>query len=612
MNPTAKRLRIGALIAATALFTALAGSLCAKTANAKLIPVKTAYVFAVPDMPAFWTAWKANAVYATYQKAVASPELKPKMEGFEKQVKTIEAALGFQLDGDTLSQVIKAVDIYAAPGENAGDVTVALLFSVSDKEKLAKLMDLAEKAAIKAAQDASGEPTTATKSADKEKAPAKEGEAKPDSMGGGAETTSTAAKVESEEYKGVTVKKVPGDYEDQTYYAMVGDLLVVTNDRAEMKALIDRSKSDAAGETLAASKDFERIIEGLKDKPGEFYYFANPQYAYDMQAGGAADMVRNILKQLSPDAMGGASVKINPKDLYIYSCQPLGADSTSPWKKLLAKYPAAKDLAVLGYAPADGLVAAGGNLFDSDMLYDGMKKLVAALGQGQQMSLDDQLKQLEEPLGFSIKNDLLAALGNEIGVFVNSVSIQKQGMPEVDAAVVIKVRDKAKMEKVLAGIEKLVDQQLGSMAAAMNPDADKKAPASQFKTETVGSDTVKYIQAMPGIAPGFVISGDYVVIGTNKDGIRKMLELKAGKGEGLLQSKDYKDVASRMAETTNMVQFANIGAIIDVAAKAVASSGDGDSAKPVLDAIRVLKCGGSTTYAAKDGSVVAESVLLLN
>ena len=612
MNPTAKRLRIGALIAATALFTALAGSLCASTANTKLIPIKTAYVFTVPNVPAFWTAWKANAIYATYQKAVASPELRPKMEGFEKQVKTIEAALGFQLDGNTLSQVIKSVDIYAAPGETAGDVTVALIFSVSDKEKLAKLMDLAEKAAVKAAQDSSGEQTSATKSGDTQKAPAKEGETKPDSMGG-AETSSTAAKVETEEYKGVTVKKVPGEYEDQTYYAMVGDLLVVTNDRAEMKALIDRSKSTTADGTLAASKDYERIVEGLKDKPGELYYFANPQYAYDMQAGGTADMIRNILKQLSPDAMGGASVKVNPKDFYIYSCQPLGEDSTSPWKKLLTKYPAAKDIPVMGFAPADGLLAIGGNLFDSDMLYDGMKKLVAALGQGQQMSLDDQLKQLEEPLGFSIKNDLLAALGNEVGVFVNSVSIQRQGMPEVDAAVVLKVRDKAKMEKVLAGIEKLVDQQLGSMAAAMNPDAnDKKAPASQFKTETVGSDTVKYIQAMPGIAPGFVISGDYVVIGTNKDGIKKMLELKGGKGEGLLQAQNYKDVTSRMAGTTNMFQFANIGAIIDVAAKAVASSGDADSAKPVLDALHVLKCGGSSTYAGKDGSVVAESVLLLN
>ena len=94
----------------------------AKSANPNLVPGNTAYVLSIPDVPAFWSAWKANSIYTTFKKVMASPEMAPTMEGFSQQLKTIESALGFPLNGESMSQIFQSLDLYARPGDTAGSV----------------------------------------------------------------------------------------------------------------------------------------------------------------------------------------------------------------------------------------------------------------------------------------------------------------------------------------------------------------------------------------------------------------------------------------------------------------------------------------------------------
>lgn len=586
IQTTARWLRGTVVALAVATLAIAAAPVSAKSANPKLVPADAAYVFSVPDVPAFWTAWKANSIYTTYKKVVANPEVATQMESFEKQLKTIETALGFPLDGNTLSQVLKSADVFVRAGESEDEVVVAFAFGVSDKEKLQKLLDLAEKAAIKAA--AGDDESTATADA-------------------------PAAKAVVEKHKDVEFRKVPGAYETP-FYAQTGDLLLVTNNGAEMRALIDRVKGDGGGQVLAGNAEYERVEKALAAHPGEFYYVANPKAAYEMQGEipGPMQGLQELVLKLQPDSIGGASIKINATDIEAFSYMPFKPGSTSPLQELFKKHPSSKSIGVMDFAPAKALVAMGTNLIDLPMFYEGLKTGLKESGLAGDANLDDQLKQMEEPLGFSVKNDLLPAFGDEMGLFLNSLKMPAGGaeMPEIDAAIIFSVKDKAKMAKVLSGLEKMLNAQLGALTAAMNdPSAGGQANAEAFKSEKAGNDTIKYVPLpmAPGLAPGFVLTDSHLLIGTSKDGLKKMLQAKAGEAS-LTASAEYKALLERVGAEAGVVQFANLSGIWDI----LLSVPDLESARPVIEALKVMKTAVSVQRSETDGAWAGKSVLVLN
>lgn len=587
MIQTTARWFRGCMVALTVASLAIAAApVAAKSANPKLVPANSAYVFSIPDVPTFWTAWKANSIYTTYKKVVANPEVAAQMESFEKQLKTIETALGFPLDGNTLSQVLKSADAFVRAGESEDEIVVAFVFGVSDKEKLQKLLDLAEKAAIKAAE-------------------------------GDDETTASAdaapVKAVVEKHKDIEYRKVPGAYETP-FYAQTGDLLLVTNNGSEMRALIDRVKGDGGGPVMAGNAEYERVEKALAEHPGEFYYVANPKAGYAMQGEipGPMKGLQDLILKIQPDSIVGASIKINPADIEAYSYMPFKPDSSSPLQALLKKYPSVKSIDAMGFAPAKTLVAMGTNLIDLPLFYDGLKTGLKEAGLAGDADLDAQLAQMEEPLGFSVKKDLLPAFGNEMGLFVNSFKMPAGGaqMPEVDAAIAFSVKDKAKMAKVLAGLEKMLNAQLGALTAAMeDPSAADKASAEAFKSEKVGADTIKYVPLpmAPGLAPGFVLTDSHLLIGTSKDGLMKMLQAKAGEG-ALTASPEYKSLLERVGADAGVVQYANFTGVWDI----LLSIPDLESARPVIEALRVMKTAVSVQRTEADGAWAGKSVLLLN
>jgi hypothetical protein len=539
----------------------------------------------MPDVPAFWTAWKANSIYSTYNKVIANPDVKAKIEDFEKQLKTIETALGFPLDGDTLSQVIKSADIYVRVGESVDDGVMAFVLTVSDKDKLQKLLDLAEKAAIKASSETD------------------------DATSG---TTPAEVKAAVEEYKGVSYRKIPGKYETP-YYVQTGDLLFVTNSRDEIRALIDRSKVESKEELLVGNAQYERIAKALEAHPGEVYYLVNPKAAYKLQGDVPPPMkaFQDMVMSLSPDTMGGASMKINPKDIEGYSYQPFSTDSKSPWLALTKTYPAVKQMEVMGFAPAKAMIAMGVNLIDMPMFYSGAKEVSKAIsGDNPQADLDKQLESAEPLLGFSITKDLLPAFGNEMAVLINNVRMSAGSeIPDVDAAFVFSVKDKAKMQKVLDGLEKMVNAQLGALMGAAGNDPSNSAPAG-FKSEKVGNDTIKYfpVPVSPSLAPGFVLTGNHLLIGTSMESMKKMIALKAQPETGLGATAEYKALSARVGMDSNVVQYANLTAVWE----AILSLPNLGDTKPFIEALRVFKTVYSVQSSDAEGAWVGKGVLLLN
>lgn len=646
MSIRQKRTRQMVIVTAALILLAWAQCLCAKVANPNLVPQNTACVVSVPDMPAFWNAWKANAIYQTFLKTLDSPDIGADTEVFNRQLKMIEATLGFPLNGESVSQIIQSVDAYVLPGENAGQAVEGFIFRVKDKPKLEKLIDLVEKAAVTAAAKYEQEPASEKKK-ETEPEKGKENQGGADSTdapktGAKKATEAPAAKesapaeqpspdnsanvqpITREVYNGVTVKTFKGSEESpETYYAMSGDFLFASNSMTEIKQLIDRAagKQPSAGKQATAGKqsgagekekraqviadfpDYRAIERGLEGKAGELFIMANMKQVMEFaRAQPQFEMMQGMLQSELHEGSQGWNVEFKPKNVAVHG-YALGVKIEN------AEVPS-KPLPPLSFAPATSLLVHATDLARPQRIYDLANKLssVGMPGGNAGGSMEERLKAFETHLGFTIKDDLVPALGNQLGLFLNAVKMD--GMPVVDAALVVQIADKAKMDKVLAGTEKFVNT-VWKARTTQGKNADEQ-DSGEMKTERYNETKIKYVEVpgQPGYSPGFAIVGDYVILATTRESIRSMLDIKAGKAASLLSSDSFKSLGSQISGAANSLVFLNFGEIWQTTSLLLSSIPGGQSAGKIIDSLKVFKVLGASTV-IKDNAAVSETVMVL-
>jgi hypothetical protein len=320
---------------------------------------------------------------------------------------------------------------------------------------------------------------------------------------------------------------------------------------------------------------------------------------------------QEFIKNLSPWSLSGVSAKINAANIGMYSYAPFSPGSEgSMMRQLLEKNPGNAPLEIVEFAPAECLVVYGTSLLDSFMLYDVAKDLLGAMGGMSGNQLDEQLKQLEPMLGFSIKGDLLPALGNEVGFFLNNV---KTGgiLPSVDAGLILRIRDKDKMNKVLAGIEKGVNDRMKAMAAVPGPDEKAAPPSPGFKSATEDGLSIKYIEIpnVPTFTPGFAVDGNYLIIGTTKSVISGFSKVKAGKDKGLTSSDLYKSLGPGVSTRGNGFVMLNFEGVWKTVTEVAGALPNAEGVQKVVEALKVLKVVGGNSM-VKDQAVSSESVVV--
>lgn len=605
------------------------GRAAARVGNPNAVPASSAYVISVPDVPVLWTAWKANAIYEAFKKTMASPEMAPKMQAFNEQLKTIESALGFPLNGESLSKIFKSFDAYMTAGENAGQVTYGFVSEVTDRAKLEKLIGLAEKAAISAAAQAADESSTGTDSgieiedSDK-KSPTKRKSTTStddDNAAGGADGTEklvrvgpdtattksadAAGPVSSETYKGVAIKRFSGGDDSELFYAIVDTRFVASNSRAELNALIDRLKGGNTAETFAASEQYKAIEAGLAARAGEAFIFSNMKQA--MEVGGEAKLqfLENFMKRLAPVDFTGTSVKIDPKKVTAYGFAPLStAEEAQAGRDWVRKNPGDKPMEIVNYTPAETLFVGATSLLDAKSVSDLFSGLMALSGGGS--DIEKQLSQAEGTLGFSLKDDLVPAMGNELAFLLNSVKFGGGPLPSVDAAIIFRIQDKDRLNKVLAGIEKLV----GAMGAQAGGGA---AANNALKTDKAGTATIKYMEVAmaPGYSPGYAIDGEYLIIATSKESIKGMVDAKGGKANGFTKSELYTRLQPNVSSTANGFSLVNFKGIWSTLKLVIQAFPMAQGISPFIEAASVLNVYGTSTT-LKENAVITEAVLLLD
>ncbi len=573
--------RTSATCAAVAAF-ALLGTYqaSAEVANPNLVPTDSAYIVSVPDAPAFWAAWESNGLYGAYKNIMALPDVESKVANFRKELSIVETSLGFKLDGPTLSKIFSTVNVYMKPAKDGAESNVVGVLKVADQDKLNKLLDLGEKAAAQSA--ASDDDTTGTT---------------------GADDADTSPVVEAD-YQGVKIKSFKmGDDGANLVYANAGEFFVVGNEDAGIRQAIDRIKatSPAAG-TVAQSEEYKKIDAALASEKGELYLYGNQALASSMQGtdslpASLTGPIKAMMDDIAPLTYYGASVRFAPKEVSSYSYGILKEGSS---ETLLLKNPGDKPLGVLNYVPENTMLAMGTSLFDAPSIF----KLATGAAKQAGSDMDEKLKGAELGMGFSVKNDLVPALGNEVGFALNDVKFETL-IPNVDATIILGVKDKAKMQKVVGGVERLATNAI----AAKSDDSDTSATG--FSEEKVDGHTIKFMEmpSMAGLTPAFVLTDEYFIIGSSKDSIKNALQSKSS-NKNLATSAVLKGLGHDVSANANVVQFANMSRIWDVAKQVTAAIPVAQSLSKYIKELEVIEAGGSISR-VENGAAVGRGVLKL-
>src|SRR5205823_6514600 len=140
---------------------------------------------------------------------------------------------------------------------------------------------------------------------------------------------------------------------------------------------------------------------------GEVYVYTNSKQAMEMQKSQPGmEQLQALIRKLAPVDYSGVSVKINAKDIGLYSFSPLstGAD-TEGVRNLITKSSSSKAIEVVNFAPAETLLVMATSVVDAKIYYEFFEELMGMVGgaAGKKSQVEDSMKMFEMQLGFSIK-----------------------------------------------------------------------------------------------------------------------------------------------------------------------------------------------------------------
>lgn len=571
----------GALLAAS--FSAQA-----KVTAPNVVPAKAANIVSVPDLAALQKAWQGSSLRSVAEQIMQVGGAHEALNVVQSFLPQIEKELGFTLDGATVASMIEGMDLFMNAPSGEGAPVVGGVLKIGDKDKFERFLTYWERAAIKAAQEAASDEATSD--------------------------TQQRDFITSEVIQGVTAKHFVTAKGVDVYYAQVAQLFLIASQKETLAGMISRAagKDDKGGLDKAA--DFDKVEKALAAQPGVVYFYQNSEAALAaVQPNEQLRKLSKLMRELTPFSMSGSSLQIEAKKLRTYKYAPFAAGTENLLlRKLVERSASTGKLDVLEFAPQQTMLTGVTNAFDAFFLYDILRELTESLSGGaKEVDLDKQLKEAEPLLGFSVKDDLLPAMGKQMGLFVNTVDFST-GMVSVDAALACEVRDKDKMQKVLTAVERMITDKAKQMTSPLSGQQGQ-APSVQisFKTAKEGDNTIRYLEIppLPTITPGYAFVGEYLIIGASKESIQKLIAVKTGKEKGLVGSAALDQLGDVKPKGLSFV-YLNFAAICDTVEAALAKGAPNEDMKKVMDALRTIKAAGGYGT-VENGALVGEGVLVL-
>lgn len=198
------------------------------------------------------------------------------------------------------------------------------------------------------------------------------------------------------------------------------------------------------------------------------------------------------------------------------------------------------------FVPKEALLYYWSNCFNAKQSWDSFLK---GLDKDEKKNPDglsarDRLNDTEKKLGVNIENDVVPLLDNEIGGFLYDVDTGLL-FPVPKFVFFVKIKNRAAAEKAMD---------------TLTADAAALAQTEEYK-----SIRIKYMSLPLGavLQPGFCFLGDYLLISSSREVLKKSIDAQNDKSLSLTENQDLKTIDPAFTDKGNSVFFAQTDKFLD-------------------------------------------------
>ena len=339
-------------------------------------------------------------------------------------------------------------------------------------------------------------------------------------------------------------------------YGFEGNYLIIASGKqvARVPEIIKNGKGNGPKWLAQINKDLaiKRQSSVSYINAGELLKRFGPMLSQEMGGQDGGQMFNTVVKALGGDKLTHiASVTgFDNKGFVTKSKVAVPKDASGLFKLISDKPLAAADLSDI---PADADLAMALRL-DSGAIFDELRKVIGAIDTDALEEFDEELADTEEEIGFSVRKDLLASLGDVVSIY-NSPG--QGGLIITGLTGVVRVKDHAKAKDVLAKIVKLTDEEFNGHLRNNNNNRRWGRREYQFKSIDFQGEKITYINPIGDdwvVAPAWCLTKDRFIIAPYPQMVKAYLMHQKKAGPTLATVKEIKSQLDT-SDGVSMISF---------------------------------------------------------
>jgi hypothetical protein len=475
-------------IAALALWLLAAAASAQTGGDRDPFPADTAVLLSIPNLQA---AWKALSDTPLYKEAAAFAE-SPAITGlqgyreFMTEKRLLETEAGFALNAANLTQILEGFDLVSLASEGDQPL-VAFIFRVREADRFRRLYQAFGR-----------------------------------HMGEGVGPNRRPTTIQREKYRDIEIIASQAGL-GTAIAELAPDRFVMGNCAMVVRRIVDQSRRR---EGLGAVPAFRAAIGGLgQESPHAFLYVGGRPGAPSPFPRNPLPPIPGLVHTGREDFALAAYFRIEPDAIRMEAFTPFIRPDRDPLAVLYREQPPGK-LRCLDFVSSAPLLFTARNTFDGLAFYRTVRGFI--FGSMLQTSFSERESEesiraseadFRRSLGFDLREDLAPAIGPEAFLDIESVTFDPLApLPVFELIAGVQVRDAARLERVLAGLEQFLARQ---------PSADKERertramPREEYRGKTI---TWYTFPRAPMYTFAYARVDDFFLVGLGRESVRRAID----------------------------------------------------------------------------------------
>ncbi|MGH7565324.1 MAG: DUF3352 domain-containing protein [Gemmatimonadota bacterium] len=374
---------------------------------------------------------------------------------------------------------------------------------------------------------------------------------------------------------GTQVRVATREGDEVLLYSVANERLVMATTRARMQGTLTLDGDDA--QTMVSTGDYEAVIQKLPEAAITVYVDQRALREAAERAA-AADSAAGTPETLQEERFRAATSAL--EDYKLASAVGVGVYWTEAGIRTDAytKFPEGERSALatmmtsspspirtLAFQPLNTLLYGAVNSLDAKVVYDELRRYAIDAtriqmdlqGTADSLQADSlvarQLAAFQSETGIDIESDIVPWVGQEVSIAIAGVD-QSGFFPVPEVALTIATKDPQRSRDFLARVEGLVSQQAAARASI----------PLQWQAEEHQGQTIRFAPTPmgEGLSLSYVVTDDFVLIGTSRGLIGRMLDTRGGSAQALPSNPGFSAMTEFYPSEANTLGFMNLEQIL--------------------------------------------------